>query len=192
MTDFDSMKIAMGFKGKDKRIENDFYPTPENAIIPILKYLPNTKIWEPACGDGAISKVLINNGFDVVSTDKNDYGYGITGIDFLNEEVKRASIMITNPPFSLLNEFIFRAYLLGIDEFFLLAPLDKLNGIKRTYLLEQCGLFGIYGFRGRLKFNGGKQPMMFHAWYHFKKDHCDEIEFRFIHTTDSYQPKLNF
>jgi len=33
-------------------------------------------IWEPACGDGAISKVLLAAGFDVVSTDLIDRGFG--------------------------------------------------------------------------------------------------------------------
>jgi hypothetical protein len=41
-------------------------------------------IYEPACGDGAISKVFINNGFDVYSTDLIYRNFGI-GAD----EVKR-------------------------------------------------------------------------------------------------------
>jgi len=34
------------------------------------------QIWEPACGDGAISRVLEAAGYQVISTDLIDRGYG--------------------------------------------------------------------------------------------------------------------
>lgn len=35
-------------------------------------------IWEPACGDGRIARVLTEHGHDVVSTDLYAYGHGLT------------------------------------------------------------------------------------------------------------------
>ena len=68
------------------RQKDDFYPTPKEAIDALIKVenLPKD-IWEPACGNGAISKPLISAGHNVISTDLNDYGYGKTGVDFLME-----------------------------------------------------------------------------------------------------------
>ena len=49
-------------------IREDFYETPEYAILPILKYInPNVKvIWEPTHGNGAISNILIKLGYTVI------------------------------------------------------------------------------------------------------------------------------
>ena len=56
-------------------------------------------IWEPACGDGAISKVLAEAGYQVVSTDLIDRGYGAGGQDFLKSDKPLAKNIITNPPY---------------------------------------------------------------------------------------------
>jgi hypothetical protein len=56
-------------------------------------------IWEPACGQGHISKVLAEAGHEVVSTDLVDYGYGQPGRDFLTEREPLAKHIITNPPY---------------------------------------------------------------------------------------------
>ena len=56
---------------------DDFYPTPPEATEALLnRYEFNRDIWEPACGDGAISKVLDAKGHDVISTDLNNFGCG--------------------------------------------------------------------------------------------------------------------
>lgn len=43
----------------------------------------SNKVWECACGEGHLSKVLKNRGYEVLSTDLIDRGYGIGNIDFL-------------------------------------------------------------------------------------------------------------
>ena len=75
-----------GANFKNDREKHDFYATPEIATLSLLdkeKFTGN--IWECACGDGAISKVLINNGYQVISDDLVDRGFGNTGLDFLKE-----------------------------------------------------------------------------------------------------------
>jgi len=96
---------AMGDLGYERKAL-DFYPTPSwltEAVVPLIKKIrPDvTEIWEPGCGDGAMSRVLEKYFHSVYSTDISDYGYGTPGVDFLsmpeNYHCKRA--IATNPPY---------------------------------------------------------------------------------------------
>ncbi len=82
------------------RVPHDFYPTPPKATRALLSVERfDGPIWEPACGNGAIAKVLIAAGHRVVSTDLVDRGWGLGGINFLDETNNRARHIITNPPY---------------------------------------------------------------------------------------------
>src|SRR5262245_1042218 len=89
----------------------DLYETPPCATRALLHFerdrIPH-RIWEPACGPGAISRLLEAKGFEVRSSDLFDYGYpgAVSGLDFLT--INRAHPIanaidgiITNPPFYL-------------------------------------------------------------------------------------------
>ena len=79
----------VGHNERGDREKNDFYPTPESATQALLdrqKFQGN--VWECACGNGAMSKLMIKNGYDVYSSDLIDRGYGDTGIDFLKSDKK--------------------------------------------------------------------------------------------------------
>lgn len=92
------------------RAADDFYATPRSAVEQLLhveKFFGG--IWEPACGDGAISKVLQEAGHEVVSTDLVDRGYGVSGVDFLMERTTPCRSIVTNPPFKLATDFVRRA-----------------------------------------------------------------------------------
>src|SRR5690242_1329414 len=41
-------------------------------------------VWEPACGDGRMARVIAERGYPVVATDIADWGYGRPGVDFLD------------------------------------------------------------------------------------------------------------
>lgn len=83
-----------------RRAPFEFYPTPPEAVRALLSVERfDGTIWEPACGDGAISKVLIEAGFQVVSTDLIDRGFGRGGCDFLKSTRPLAKHIITNPPY---------------------------------------------------------------------------------------------
>ena len=78
----------------------EFYPTPPEATRALLSVESfDGSIWEPACGRGAISKVLEATGHQVVSTDLIQRDYGVGGIDFLRATVSRARHIVTNPPY---------------------------------------------------------------------------------------------
>ena len=79
------LKIT-GSDGERKRNANDFYPTPSYATEALMnREFFSQKIWEPACGNGAICKVLEERGHTTVSTDLIDYGFGAitNGFTFL-------------------------------------------------------------------------------------------------------------
>jgi hypothetical protein len=78
-----------GFKPTMKRFADldgpDFFPTPRWATFALIE---NEKfegdIWECACGDGTMSRVLEETGCAVPSSDLYQRGYGEAGHDFLN------------------------------------------------------------------------------------------------------------
>ena len=55
-----------------KNTKNDELYTPREAVLPLLKYLDKSKIyWECTdFGDSNITKVLKENGFNVIATKK--------------------------------------------------------------------------------------------------------------------------
>ena len=92
---------------ENKRRELDFYPTPPevtHALMCFLKLKPQS-MWEPACGNGAMAEVLKTHGHNVLSTDLRETGYGTSKLDFLVEK-RECDAIITNPPFSISEEFI--------------------------------------------------------------------------------------
>ncbi|MEN6594701.1 MAG: SAM-dependent DNA methyltransferase [Clostridiaceae bacterium] len=107
------------------RNDGDFYPTPPEATIALLRspfgnMIGCQSVWECACGDGHISAVFEKAGNAVVSTDISDECYGQGGVDFLNEAERRAEWIVTNPPFCLSEAFIRKAKSLGGNCAFLL------------------------------------------------------------------------
>ena len=80
--------LSGGFKPTIKRFADldgpDFFPTPAWATYALIdneKF--SGEIWESACGDGAMSRVLAQTGCNVLSSDLHNRGYGDVGIDFL-------------------------------------------------------------------------------------------------------------
>jgi len=149
------------------RHELDFYPTPPGAtwaLLEVEKFC--SPIWEPACGDGALSKVLEEDGYEVISSDLVDRGYGTPGIDFLSTATKPAGCdtLITNPPFKLADQFVEHAIFdLDIGRLALLCKLTFLESQARTAMLARTPLSDIWIFRNRVT--------MFPGDYEFTEKH---------------------
>lgn len=90
-----------------ERQEHDYYATEPAAVEHLMKLEQfNENIWEPACGEGHISKVLEAHGYKVVSTDLVDRNYGGIG-DFLAiDNTSWHGDIITNPPYKYAKEFV--------------------------------------------------------------------------------------
>jgi hypothetical protein len=96
-----------------ERHEDDLYETPAWVTELLLDKLGwEEQVWEPACGRGAIAKVLTAHGIDVAATDLREYGYGASGLDFLTCTDETSRDIITNPPYSKAAEFVRRALML--------------------------------------------------------------------------------
>tara|TARA_Y100001937_G_C6909236_1_gene236805 strand:- start:2 stop:556 length:555 start_codon:yes stop_codon:yes gene_type:complete len=127
----ESALAYIGHNANNDREENDFYPTPINATQSLLdRQKFDGNIWECACGDGAMSELLIKSGYDVYSSDLIDRGYGETGIDFL-QSTKQVDNIVTNPPFNLATEFTTHAFTLARKKVVMLSKVSYLEGLKR-------------------------------------------------------------
>ena len=118
-----------------EREKDDYYATEPKAIDMLLtKERPAAKIWECACGEGHLSKRLIEKGYTVYSSDKVDRGYGEVR-DFLPQRAMPADgcDILTNPPYSVALEFIKKALELVGEEnrVYMLLRLNFLEGIRR-------------------------------------------------------------
>lgn len=114
------------------RVPFDFYATPPEATRALLSVEHFAgPIWEPACGNGAISTVLQTAGHTVVSTDLIGRAYGVAGVDFLKATRPLAKHVITNPPYGcgLADKFIGKA-----------LTLTKATGGKVAMLLDLASL----------------------------------------------------
>lgn len=95
---------------KDREV-NDFYATDPNSLEIFLKALERDNIklhhniWECACGQGHLSNVLINNNYEVYSSDLINRGYGETK-DFLKCNNLFPGDILTNPPYKNAKDFV--------------------------------------------------------------------------------------
>lgn len=99
-----------GFKPTLKRFADlegpDFFPTPAWATHALIESeIFEGPIWEPACGDGAMARVLEQTGCLVEASDLFDRGYGESGIDFLNTS-RLVDNIVTNPPYNSAEGFV--------------------------------------------------------------------------------------
>jgi hypothetical protein len=125
-----------GFKPTTKRSADldgpDFYPTPKWATYALID---NERfkggIWEPACGDGAMSEVLAQSDNTVLSSDLYNRGYGEAGHNFIGTQRRHANI-VTNPPYNSAESFVATALTQADQKFALLLRLAFLEGANRA------------------------------------------------------------
>ncbi len=171
---------------------HDLYETPPAAVKALLRAerIPNC-VWEPACGPGAITRVLRAEGRLVVATDLIDYGspdQDVFGCDFLSvkEYPKGVECIVTNPPFKLANEFVAKAIEL-CPRVFMLLRLAFLESERRSPILDGGDLCRVHVFRNRLPmmhragWEGPKASSgMAFAWFTFIRGYHGPIELRRI------------
>jgi len=165
------MRMA-GHNLNNDRQKDDFYPTPPDAIYPLLEREKfEGEIWECACGDGAISNILKEYNYNVYSSDLVDRNYGETGVDFLKSNKKTENI-ITNPPFKLGIDFAYHSNQLATKKVALFSRINFLEGVARSKMFKLTPIKKVYIFSRRITFtnpdsnkktHGG--GMLAFAWY---------------------------
>jgi hypothetical protein len=160
------------------RPDGDFYPTPPEATEALLRVETFCgTLWEPACGDGAISRVLEAHGHRVRSSDLVDRGYGETGVDFLlfpNAGAGCVTSVVTNPPYCLAEAFVTTSLTVARDKVAMLLKLAFLEGVARKALFETTPLARVWVFSRRLtmtrngeaRTGGGMIAFAWFVWEH--------------------------
>lgn len=128
----------MGGNGTKARKAADLYPTPPEVTVALMRFLKlprSTQIWEPACGQGDMVEALRGCGMLAYGTDIR------SGQDFLDSWQPRSTIaacswIITNPPFSLADEFIRHAAEIG-KPFAMLLKAQYWHAAKRAQLFRE-------------------------------------------------------
>ena len=182
------------------RPKDDHYATPREASVPFVQQLSDFllyqhegPIWEPACGDGALCKVLEEQDYEVIATNLMDRGYGTSGVDFLFERELRAPAIVTNPPASLATEFAIHANWLGANLTALLVRTKFLAGRERyEMLMKPHPPAFIYQFIERIRFFAGDTPedeqpgwnTEDFAWFVWIKHHDGEPRVRWLSRGD--------
>lgn len=189
--------IVASYK-KWQRKPADLYPTPVDgteSIVPVLEVMrehmgisDNSKcrVWEPACGDGRMARVLEWHGFDVFGSDfRETPGYGFGGIDFLKDQPTTTGliphdsfdIIVSNPPFSLAEQFIRRALSITPNVAMLLK-MQYWNAASRLPFFAEHRPAFVLPLTWRLAFlesERGKSPLMDCAWVVWSEhgeEHC--------------------
>lgn len=149
------------------RNEADFYPTPSECTWALLQHWqPAGTVWEPACGDGAIARVLTDAGYQTIASDLHDRGYGDWTGDFLNDP-PRASFdaIVTNPPFNVAEPFIRTAAAYGVP-FAMLLKSTYWHAATRSKLFEETGPEMVIAMTWRPSFDlrRGTSPTMDVIW----------------------------
>jgi hypothetical protein len=183
-----SFRFASNKKDALKDRGNDLYETPVEAVHALLKaeQLPQV-IWEPACGPGAIVRVLRGAGHSVLSSDLVDYASPFqdwVGWDFLLEQRLPDGVeaIVTNPPFKNATAFVKQGLRL-CPKVCLLLRLLYIESEGRSDILDSGQLARVHVFRNRLPGmhrNGyqGRQAStaMAFAWFVWDRDHQGPTE----------------
>ncbi len=174
------------------REKDDFYPTHPGATAALLTVEHfGQRVWEPACGEGDISKVLSAAGYEVVSHDLVDRGFGVARRDFLMERELQAPAIVTNPPFKLALPFIRHSLLLGADKVAMFLRLAFLEGVERKAFYEAFPPARIWVMsrrvpmqRGRLSRDGDGHGVMAFAWFVWERGYSGPAQIGFLDWKD--------
>ena len=167
----------------EERETNDYYATEPKALELLLKEEEfSENIWECACGEGHLSKVLKNHGHKVFSTDLIDRGYGLGGIDFLQWDSPYDGDIITNPPYRYALEFVKKALEVVTDghKVAMFLKLQFLEGKARRAFFEKAPPRKVYVSSSRLYcvMNGdfdkySKSSAVTYAWFIWEKGNTE-------------------
>ena len=149
----------------------------------------HNNIWECACGQGHLSEVLKNKGYNVWSTDLIDRGYGETGVDFIAPLLYEwRGDILTNPPYKYAKEFVEKAMEILEKQYYciMFLKIQFLEGQARRKMFYKYPPKYIYvnSVRQTCYINGDMSKKMSSAtcycWYIWEKGYLGEPKVRWI------------
>lgn len=174
---------------KDNRHPEDWYATPAAAVHALLRVEKfEGRIYEPCCGDGAISKVLKETNHEVTSSDIVNRGYGdFFGDYLLNYPRFPFSNIITNPPYDrkILNRLLEKAIVEAPAKTAMILRIQALEGMGRRQIFNRYPPARLWVFSERVQMmRGGVEPdsksMVCYAWFVWDKQHKGKTELGWI------------
>ena len=144
-----------------EREKNDFYATDPKALEMLLELEAfSDNVWECACGQGHLSEVLKEHGYNVRSSDLIDRGYAGTEVkDFLHtmpDDIANGGNrwdIITNPPYKYSREFVEHALDISNDgtKIAMFLKVQFLEGKSRKMLFDKHPPKKVYVSSSRLR-----------------------------------------
>lgn len=124
---------ALNIRARERRVSPasgaDWFVTPASVTQALLdREVFTPTVWEPACGDGAMVRVIEKAGYRCVATDLYDRGCGAGIADFMAADALLADSVIFNPPFKLAGQFVIKALDLGARKVAMLGRIAFLEG----------------------------------------------------------------
>lgn len=179
--------LAASNHSKGEREVNDYYATEPKAVELLLeKEKFNSSVFEPSCGEGHISRVLLDNGYAVKSSDLIDRGFGEVQ-DFFETQEFNGDI-ITNPPYKMALDFV--KHSLNIipegNKIAMFLKLQFLEGKARKEFYKNNPPKKIYVASGRLNcakngdFEKYKSSAVAYAWFIWEKGYKGSPEIDWI------------
>lgn len=175
-----------------ERETNDYYATDPKAAELICKLESfSVNIWECACGEGHLSKVFEQNGYNVYSSDLVNRGYGDAGVDFLSRYEVWNGDIITNPPYKLAKEFVEHALsIVPIGKkvaMFLKLTFMESQSRRKLFDTQPPKTIWVSSSRLQCAMNGdfdtykkGTGTAIAYAWYIWEKGYTGETSVRWF------------
>lgn len=186
----------MGKRSKFERNPRDFYPTPYEAVIPLIPFIQfwgieeNMKFYEPCAGDGALIRHLTKTmkccGASDINPQNPPHESFIKTIDCLElrkKDLNGADYIITNPPWDReLLQPILDHLLTGRTKFWFLLSGDWMHTKWAILYLRHCTKIVSIGrvkWIPASKFSSKENS----CWYLFEPE-------RFAHDMTVFYPRL--
>lgn len=155
------------------RSDRDFYPTPPDATTALMLAhdLSETVVWEPACGNGSMARVIANHCKRVYCSDIEPQ-MEADRLDFLTVEAMPdgSEAIITNPPFAIAEAFIEHAFRLQPRFFALLLKSQFWHAAKRLAVFEAWPPSIVHPLTWRPDFLGIGSSVLDVAWTVWEAD----------------------
>ena len=160
----------MGKRSDFERKPRDFYPTPMEAVEPLLEHLPEDfSFAEPCAGNGALIEHLETKGICMWASDIEPQAEGIYKYDYSNVgfiELTESEYVITNPPWDrkILHPMI--EYFAPRIRTWLLFDADWMHTKQSIPYMKMCSKIVSVG---RIKWFGNMTGKDNCAWYLFDR-----------------------
>ena len=169
-----------------ERHKEDYYATDPVAIDYLLKFEDFENVLEPACGEGHLSKRLIELGVNVCSSDLINRGYGEV-VDFFNIDSWEGDL-ITNPPYKIAQKFVEHSIEIIPEgrKVAMFLKLTFLEGQSRRKMFEKFPPKTVYVFSKRIKcarggdFNSFSSSAVAYAWFVWEKGYTGKPKIEWI------------